>query len=202
MEEISHQAVEGQQSRKIYHNSYDCVKSVRGEKDSEKLQPLKEQRKVDGGNDPQSVNEDGKKEGERNADACPDAAVSEAGFSGCRSREKGSVCQACCSQMDKGKKEHGGSDEHKLHAGAGRGDDDFHSVVHISYVLYIYKRYTTQKAHPAGCGSQEPEQLRSSGPAVIVFCDENQQKTGEVEWYIRSENAGSVFLFHDVTSFL
>lgn len=76
--------------------------------------------------------------------------------------------------MDKGKNQHGRRDEHKLHAGAGGGNEDFHSVVRIANILYILKRNTTQEAYPSGSGSQEPEQLLRSGPAVKVFYNKYQ----------------------------
>ena len=61
--------------------------------------------------------------------------------------------------MDEGKNEHGSRNQHKLHAGTGRGDNDFHAVVHIAYILHIFKRNTAKQTYPAGGGSQEPEQL-------------------------------------------
>lgn len=153
MKQMSYQSVEGEQGCEIDHSSDHGVKAVRGQNVPEELQPLKKQRKIERRNDPQAIYKDSETIGEHNADSDPGKAFSNGGFS----KEAGSLTGGC--QMDKGKQEHGSRNQHKLHAGTGWGDYDFHTVVHIADILYIYKWNATDETHQAGCWGQEPEQL-------------------------------------------
>lgn len=67
VKQMSHKPVEGEEGRKVHQSANGSVEAVRGHKAAEKPQPFKEQGKIDGRYDPQSVDKDGEEVGEQEA---------------------------------------------------------------------------------------------------------------------------------------